>query len=86
MLATTYTTAHYALLYEGRLAAGEVCLIHAAAGAVGLAACQVAKARGAFVVATAGSEEKLRVARERGGADIAVNYRDLSWVDTIKVR
>jgi NADPH2:quinone reductase len=41
MLGTTYGTAHYALRYEARLQPGEVCLVHAAAGALGLAACQV---------------------------------------------
>lgn len=41
MVGTTYGTAHYALKYEAKVKPGEVCLIHAAAGALGLAACQV---------------------------------------------
>ena len=49
MLGTTYGTAHYALLYEAKLQAGEVCLVLAAGGALGLAACQVAKARGKMI-------------------------------------
>ena len=48
-------------------------LIHAAAGALGLMAVQIAKAVGCRVIATAGSKEKLDVAR-RFGADVVVNY------------
>ena len=85
MLGTTYGTAHYALKYEARLQRGEVCLVHAAAGALGLAACQVAKALGAVVVATASSDAKLAIARERGGADICINYRrETDWVRAVK--
>ncbi|KAG0066617.1 hypothetical protein BGZ90_001334 [Linnemannia elongata] len=57
---------------------GEWCLIHAAAGGVGLCAVQIAKALGAKVIATAGSQEKLDVAL-KNGADFAVNYRDKDW-------
>ena len=85
MLGTTYGTAHYALKYEARLQRGEVCLVHAAAGALGLAACQVAKAIGALVIATASSDAKLAIARERGGADICINYRrESDWVGVVK--
>eukprot|EP00035_Acanthoeca_spectabilis_P020754 m.434468 g.434468 ORF g.434468 m.434468 type:complete len:379 (+) comp17721_c0_seq1:72-1208(+) len=84
MVGTTYGTAHYALKYEAKVKPDEVCLIHAAAGALGLAACQVAKACGATVVATAGSLAKLDVARRYGGADIAINYRDENWVDAVR--
>jgi len=84
MLGTTYGTAHYALLHEGKLNRGDVCVVHAAAGALGLAACQVAKAHGAIVVATAGSDAKLLVAKEKGSADAAVCYRDAGWVDAVK--
>jgi NADPH2:quinone reductase len=58
-------------------------LVHAAAGGVGLAAVQIAKAFGATVIATAGSQHKLEVAK-RFGADHAINYRDGSWPEQVK--
>jgi NADPH:quinone reductase len=57
--------------------------VHAAAGGVGLAAVQVAKAFGATVIATAGTEHKLEIAK-RFGADYALNYRDKSWPDKVR--
>jgi NADPH2:quinone reductase len=57
--------------------------VHAAAGGVGLAAVQVAKAFGATVIATAGSEHKLEIAK-RFGADHALNYRDKAWPDKVR--
>ncbi len=51
-----YTTAYHALMQRGRLQAGEWVLVHGAAGGIGIAAIQVAKAFGARVIATAGSE------------------------------
>jgi len=59
---------------RGGLHAGESVLVLGAAGGCGSAAVQVAKAMGAFVVAAAGGEEKLEVAR-RCGADAVVDYR-----------
>jgi NADPH2:quinone reductase len=56
----------------------EWCLVHAAAGGVGIVAVQIAKALGAKVIATGGSQEKLVVAK-KNGADYAVNYRDKDW-------
>ena len=53
--------------------------MHAAAGSLGIAACQVAKARGAIVIATASSEAKLATARLLGGADYTVDYSDDTW-------
>ena len=67
--------AYLGLHERGKLQAGETALIHAAAGGVGSAAVQLAKAAGARVIATAGSEEKLGFARAQG-ADVAINYRD----------
>jgi NADPH2:quinone reductase len=58
-------------------------LVHAAAGGVGLAAVQIAKAFGATVIATAGTQHKLDVARSYG-ADYGINYRDQSWPDQVK--
>jgi hypothetical protein len=55
--------------------AGETIFISAAAGAVGSIACQLARRRGARVLASAGSERKLRWLTEELGVDAAVNYR-----------
>lgn len=66
-------------LYDrARLQAGEVVLIHAAAGGSGSAAIQLAKHAGATVIASAGSEEKLALCRDLG-ADHTVNYRETDY-------
>ncbi len=54
-----YVTAHDALISQARLGQGESVLIHAAASGVGIAACQIARARGAKVIATSRTAEKL---------------------------
>ena len=77
-----YTTAYHALLQRGRLKAGEWVLVHGAAGGIGIAAIQVAKAFGAKVVATAGSDEKREACLEEG-ADHAIDYRS-GFVDRVK--
>lgn len=58
-----------------RLKAGEVILIHGAAGGVGLAAIDISRILGATVIATVGSEEKRRFVTARG-ADHVINYSD----------
>jgi len=70
-----YHVAWASLVERGKLQAGETALVHAGAGGVGSAAIQLAKARGARVIATAGSAEKVEFCRELG-ADVAINYRD----------
>lgn len=81
----TYPTSYLALAIRGQVQEGEWVLVHAGAGGVGLAAIQIAKALGAKVIATAGSEEKLKVCKEVGGADHAVNYRDeKQWQKQVK--
>lgn len=67
-----YTTAYYAL-QRGRLRAGEVLLVHGAAGSVGLAAVDMGKLLGAMVIAAASTEEKLAVCKQMG-ADHTINY------------
>jgi putative PIG3 family NAD(P)H quinone oxidoreductase len=62
---------------------GETLLVHGGAGGIGNLAIQVAKALGARVVTTAGSEEKLALCRELG-ADVAVSYRDQDFVEEVK--
>jgi len=78
-----YGTAHLGLSHRGRLKEGEVLMVHGAAGGVGLTAVQVGKAMGATVVATAGSDDKLEIARQ-AGADHLINYRSESIRDRVK--
>jgi NADPH2:quinone reductase len=66
-------TAHYLTHSTVPLAAGDTCLVHAAAGGVGLLLTQIAKRRGARVLATVSTEEKARLARE-AGADEVILY------------
>jgi len=68
----SYCTAYYAL-QRGRVQAGEVLLVHGAAGGVGLAAVDVGKLLGATVIATASTPEKLAVCA-RMGADHVIDY------------
>ncbi|PHZ08762.1 NAD(P)-binding protein [Rhizopus microsporus ATCC 52813] len=79
----TYPTSYSALVLRANLKAGEYCLVHAAAGGVGIAAVQIAKALGAKVIATAGTSEKLEIAK-KFGADYAINYRDKDWPEQVK--
>ncbi len=67
-------TAQYLLRQTYRVKKGETILIHAAAGGVGLIACQWAKHLGATVIGTAGSEEKAALARAHG-AEHVILYR-----------
>ncbi|MDP1731731.1 MAG: quinone oxidoreductase [Devosia sp.] len=67
-------TAYYLLFETWKLKAGESILWHAAAGGVGLIACQWANALGATVYGTAGSDEKIALARANGCHEV-INYR-----------
>ena len=71
-------TAWHMLVTRARLQPGEDVLIHAAGSGVGSIGIQIAKLRGARVIATAGSDEKLEKARELG-ADEVVNYTRQDW-------
>ncbi|KAI9761337.1 MAG: hypothetical protein M4579_001127, partial [Chaenotheca gracillima] len=82
-LFVTAPTSYAALVTRANVQKGEYVLIHAAAGGVGLAAVQIAKALGAIVIATAGTQHKLDVARSFG-ADHAINYTDPKWPDEVK--
>jgi len=68
---------------QGGLQAGDHILWHAAAGGVGLIACQWAKAMGLQLIATAGSDEKCQLALEHGAA-FAINYRTENFVERVK--
>ena len=81
-LILNYHTAYFCLVTRGRLRAGESVLVHGAAGGVGTAALQVAKAIGANTIALVSSEEKAQVARD-AGADQVVLLSD-GWKDEVK--
>ena len=76
-------TAHYLTLSTRPLQPGMSCLVHAAAGGVGLLLCQIAKLRGARVIATVSTEEKAKLARE-AGADEVVLYTKEDVVPRVK--
>jgi NADPH:quinone reductase len=71
--AFTYGTSHHALMDRGALKAGETVLVLGAAGGVGTAAVQIAKAAGATVIAAASTDEKCETCRAIG-ADATINY------------
>ena len=81
-LPVAFLTAYYSLVHLGRLEAGQTVLIHGGAGAVGMAAIQIARQREAIVIATAGSDEKRAFLRAYG-ADLVCNSRTLSFADEI---
>ncbi|HJQ60218.1 MAG TPA: type I polyketide synthase, partial [Vineibacter sp.] len=81
-LPVAFLTAYYALVHLARLERGETVLIHGGAGGVGLAALQIAKLRGAKVIATAGSPDRRTLLRELG-ADHVFDSRTLAFVDDI---
>lgn len=76
-------TAFYLLHWTYALKAGETILVHAAAGGTGQILTQWAKAIGARVIGTAGSEEKCEIVR-KNGADLAINYKTDNFVDRVK--
>jgi NADPH:quinone reductase len=79
-------TAQYLLrqtLPQGGLKAGDFVLFHAAAGGVGLIACQWARALGLQLIGTAGSDEKCALARQHGAAQ-TINYRTEDFVARVK--
>ncbi|KAF8735874.1 hypothetical protein AX14_001324 [Amanita brunnescens Koide BX004] len=78
-LYVTWPTSYEAFVGRAELKSGEWVLITAAAGGVGIAAVQIAKALGAKVIAAAGSQTKLDVACQLGGADYGVDYTKPGW-------
>ena len=79
----TYGTAHHALLDRAALKVGETVLVLGAAGGVGTAAIQIAKAVGARVIAAASSDAKCEVCKQLG-ADATINYRSANLRDELK--
>ena len=78
-----FQTGWFGLHRRANLKAGETLLVHAGAGGVGSAAIQLGKAAGATVIATAGSDAKVRVCLEIG-ADHAFNYKTHDFVEEVK--
>ena len=76
-------TAYYLLHRTHELKAGETILVHAAAGGTGQILVQWAKAIGARVIGTAGSDEKCQIVRNNG-ADLAINYKTDDFVARVK--
>jgi len=79
----TYATSHHALIDRGQLKAGETVLVLGAAGGVGTAAIQIAKAAGARVIAAASTDEKCALCKAQG-ADLTINYSQGDLREAIK--
>ncbi len=80
-----FLTAREALFALGQLEPGQAVLVHAAASGVGSAAIQLAHLQSAQVFATAGSEEKLNVAKQLG-AEVVINYRTQDFAEIVRDR
>jgi NADPH2:quinone reductase len=76
-------TVEYLLNRTYKVKAGDTILFHAAAGGVGLIACQWAKALGANLIGTVGSDEKAALAKAAGAAHV-INYNTENFVERVK--
>jgi len=76
-------TVQYLLHGTAQLKAGDTVLFHAAAGGVGLIACQWAKALGVNLIGTVGSDEKARLAADAGAAHV-INYNKENFTQRVK--
>lgn len=79
----TYATSYHALIDRARLQAGETVLVLGAAGGVGTAAIQIAKAAGARVIAAASTDEKCDLCLQVG-ADAVINYASENLREAVK--
>lgn len=82
-LFVTAPTSYGGLVHRAGVKQGDWVLVHAAAGGVGLAAVQIAKAHGATVIATVGTARKREIARDFG-ADYVIDYSDKNWPEVVK--
>lgn len=82
-LMVTAPTSYAALVTRAGVKSGDWVLVHAAAGGVGLAAVQIAKAFGATVIATSGSARKREIARSFG-ADHTIDYKQAGWEEQVR--
>ncbi|MDQ6828386.1 MAG: quinone oxidoreductase [Gemmatimonadota bacterium] len=78
-------TAHYLATSTHPLKPSDRCLVHAAAGGVGLLLVQIAKKRGAFVIGTAGSDEKAELARGAGADEVIIYTRQDFVAETKRI-
>lgn len=76
-------TVQYLFRRTWPLSAGDKVLFHAAAGGVGLIACQWARAMGVELIGTAGTDEKCQMAAEHGATHV-INYRTQDWVAQVR--
>src|SRR6266700_690515 len=76
-------TAHYLASTTYPLKPGDSCLVHAAAGGVGVLLCQIAKLRGARVIGTVSTREKAELARD-AGADEVIRYTEQDFEAEVK--
>lgn len=76
-------TTHYLFRRTTPISKGDTVLFHAAAGGVGLIACQWARSEGIRLIATAGSDEKCALAVEHG-AEVCINYRTEDWAKRVR--
>ena len=81
-LVLNYHTAYFSLIARGRLAEGETILVHGAAGGVGTACLQVAKAWGAKTIGLVSTDAKEQVARQAGADEVVRS--DGAWKDQVK--
>ncbi|MEI4196828.1 NAD(P)H-quinone oxidoreductase [Roseovarius sp. E0-M6] len=82
-LPETFFTVWSNVFERGGLRGGERFLVHGGSSGIGTTAIQLAKARGARVFTTAGSQEKCSACRDLG-ADLAINYRDEDFVEAVR--
>src|SRR5262249_4762853 len=75
-------TAWQALIDLGKIQSGQTVLIHGGSGGVGSFAIQIAKAKGARVIATASTANQNLL--KQLGADVAIDYTKQSWNDTVR--
>jgi NADPH:quinone reductase len=81
-LGVPYATAYRALFHRAHAKPGETVLVHGATGGVGLAAVELAHARGFRVIGSGGTDAGRAAVRERG-ADVTVNHRAANYTDDI---
>jgi NADPH2:quinone reductase len=82
-LGVPYATAYRALFQRADAKPGETVLVHGATGGVGIAAVELAYARGLRVIGTGGTESGLAAVRERG-ADVIVNHSEPGYEEAVK--
>lgn len=84
-LPETYFTVWHNVFERGGLKAGEAFLVHGGTSGIGTTAIQLAKAFGAFVATTAGSDQKVEACRKLG-ADLAINYKTADFAEEIRAK